>query len=96
MTVSLRAAVAVWRVISSIVNNTRGGVVNLSPRRVRRLAASRGERVDSRFTSAMRLILKYAFRDCKIACARRNGGYRAICYVFSKPCVEEVLRRVGL
>jgi len=96
MTVSLRVALAVWRVIADIVRETRGGVVNLSPRRVRRLAASRGERVDSRFTSAMRLILKYAFRDCKIACAKRRGGYRAICYVFSKPCVEEVLRRVGL
>jgi len=98
MTVSLRATLAVWRVIADIVRETRGGVVNLSPRRVKRLAASRGERVDSRFTSAMRLILKYAFRDCKIACARRNGrgGYRPICYVFSKPCVEEKIRAIGL
>jgi len=96
MTVSLRAAVAVWRVISSIVNNTRGDVVNLSPRRVKKFAVASGERVDSRFTSAMRLILRYAFRDCRLACARRRGGYRPICYVFSKPCVEEKIRAIGL
>jgi len=98
MTVSLCAALAVWRVIASIVRETRGGVVNLSPRRVKKFAKASGVIMDAHFRRAMRLILKYAFRDCKIACARRNGrgGYRAICYVFNRRCVEEKIRAVGL
>jgi len=98
MTVSLRAAMDVWRVIASLVRETRGGVVNLSPRRVKKFAKASGVIMDAHFRRAMRLILRYAFRDCRLACARRNGrdGYKPICYVFNRRCVEEVLRRVGL
>jgi len=98
MTVSLRAALAVWRVIASLVRETRGGVVNLSPRRVKKFAKASGVIMDAHFRRAMRLILRYAFRDCRLACAKRNGrgGYKPICYVFSKPCVEEKIRAIGL
>jgi len=98
MTASLASALAVWRVIADIVRETRGSVVNLRPARIKRRAAVIGVRVDRHFTSAMRLILKYAFRGCGAACIRRNGrgGYKPICYVYSKQCVEEKLRAIGL
>jgi len=88
---------AVWRAIKHIVEGTRGQVVNLRPSRIRRVAAKIGVAVDRGFERAMALILKYAFRECRVACyKRRRGGRRPICYVFNRRCVEEVLRGVGL
>jgi len=92
--VSLKAALAVWSVIADIVRETRGSVVNLRPSRIKRRAA----RVDKGFRVALRLILKYAFRECRVTCVRRpgRGGYKAICYVYRRDCVEEKLKALGL
>jgi len=87
----------VWQIIEEIVSATRGGLVNLSPSRIRRYAERRRVKVDKRFEWAVYKILNVALKECKaFADAKRpGGGNKELYYVYNRMCVKKMLEAVA-
>jgi len=86
----------VWRIIAEIVDATKGGLVKLSPGRIRRMAERRRVWVGERDVyTALNVVLK----DCKAFpdgfAKRPDGGNRELYYVYNRMCVKRVLEVVA-
>jgi len=88
----------VWEIIRELVERTRGGLVKLSPARLKRLAARRHVLVDKQFEAAMYMVLNVALKDCRAfdgdVAKRQDGGNRGIYYVYHKACVQKKLTEI--
>jgi len=88
----------VWNIIRELVEGTRGGLVKLSPARIRRMAERRHVLVDKHFVKAMYMILNYALKDCRAfdgdIAKRHDGGNREVYYVYNRMCVQRKLAEI--
>jgi len=87
----------VWQIIEKIVERTRGGLVKLSPSRIRRMAERSYVAVDRRFMRIVYTVLNAALKDCKAfpLAKRPDGGNRELYYVYNKECVRKMVQEVA-
>jgi len=85
----------VLEIIRELVEGTRGGIIKLSPARLKRLARRRHVVIDKYFEKAMYTVLNVVLKDCRAfdgdIAKRHDGGNREIYYVYNKACVKEKL-----
>jgi len=96
----MSGAVDVWKIIERLVEGARGGLIKLSPARIRRLAEARHVVVDREFERAVSTILHVALAECKayadVCLSLRNRKDKAICYVYNLECVRQKLAAVAV
>jgi len=91
---------AVWQIIERLVEGTRGGLVKLSPARIRRMAEKSHVVADREFMRAVYTTLNVVLKDCKAfpsdVAKRGDGGNRELYYVYDKMCVRRVLESLAV